>query len=162
MIRRDYSTTEWIKKEDEYMKALEELVIPPNPTKDEVNELNSKVDSIYTQAGFEYAMIKRKYERVNLDLKNAEAELFNILKKQQLDAGFKVTEADVKSMIKTHLSNNNLPNYNADIYSVIKAVMDRHIFMEQVISCIKEKRNSVIAALGMLKLEKDFAGAKDL
>ena len=96
MIKKEYSLNEWEAREDYYAQTIMGLVIPALPNTKEIMELTSKLDCIYTEAAFEYAQIKRKEEMVSMDLKNAEAEMFSTIKQQQLTAGTKVTEADIK------------------------------------------------------------------
>ena len=161
MHKTDYTTAEWKLREQYYIDELTKLNIPEEPTTKEILNLTSKLDKLYTIAAFELANLKRKEARFRLDLKNAEAELFNILKKQELTAGNKVTENDVKGIVKNYLMNNNIQGYNNDIYSLIKAVMDRLIFAEQVVKTITEKKASIIAATSMLKIENSFSGARE-
>lgn len=161
MIKTDYSAKEWKDREQFYIEELSNLTIPEEPTTKEILNLTSKLDKLYTVAAFELANLRRKDARLNLDLKNAEAELFNILKKQELSAGNKVTENEVKGIVKNYLMNNYIQGYNNDIYTLIKAVMDRLIFAEQVVKTITEKKASIIAATSMLKIENSFSGAKE-
>lgn len=160
-MKKEYSSSEWNEREDKYIEVISSIVLPISPTTAQIKELTSKLESVYTKAGFEMAFIKRKYERATLDLKNAEAELFNIVKKECLESGNKVTESDVKGMVKTKLKTCPIEGYKSDIYSVLKVLMDRVIFMEQTLKIILEKKSSIIAINTMLKLEHDFSGTKD-
>lgn len=161
MIKKEYTTKEWTDREEYYINELTSLVIPELPTAKEVLSLTSKLDKFYTEASFEFAIIKRKESRLALELKNAEAEMFNIIKQQQLTAGAKVTEADVKGLVKTYIANNPLHSYKSDMYTLIKAVMDRLVFIEAVIKTISEKKASIISATAMLKIENSFSGSKE-
>lgn len=161
MIKKEYTTKEWTDREEYYINELTSLVIPELPTAKEVLSLTSKLDKFYTEASFEFAIIKRKESRLSLELKNAEAEMFNIIKQQQLTAGAKVTEADVKGLVKTYIANNPLHSYKSDMYTLIKAVMDRLVFIEAVIKTISEKKASIISATAMLKIENSFSGSKE-
>lgn len=161
-MKVDYTAAEWAKREEYYITRLNELIIPEEPTTKEILNLTSKLDKLYTEASFEYAVLKRKESRCTMDLKNAEAELFTDLKKKELLAGaVKLTENDVKGIVKTFLKNNPLQNYNKDIYTILKAVMDRLIFAEQVLKTITEKKASIISATSMLKIENSFSGTKE-
>lgn len=161
MIKTDYTSKEWKEREEFYVDELIKLSIPEEPTTKNILNLTSKLDKLYTEAAFELAQLRRKEARLNLDLKNAEAELFNILKKQELTAGNKVTENEVKGIVKGYLMSNYIQGYNNDIYTLIKAVMDRLIFAEQVVKTITEKKASIIAATSMLKIENSFSGSKE-
>lgn len=161
MIKKEYTTAEWTLREEHYMNELTSLVIPELPTAKEVLALTSKLDKLYTEASFEFAIIKRKESRLALEIKNAEAEMFNIIKQQQLTAGAKITEADVKGLVKTYLANTPIHSYKSDMYTLIKAVMDRLVFIEVVVKTISEKKASIISATAMLKIENSFSGSSE-
>lgn len=156
-MKENYVGNEWSLREKYYRETLMSLTIPESPTSEEVKLLISALDVIMTEATFECALIERKYERACLELKNAEAELFNILKQEQLIAGAKVTEADIKGLVKTHLKNNNLPGFKTNIYTILKVTMDRHIYMKAVVKAISEKKGSIISSLSILKLESSIS-----
>lgn len=160
-IKKEYTALEWEQREKYYMDAIMALTIPAQPDTKEVMELTSKLDAIYTEAAFEYAQIKRKTDIITLDLKNAEAESFSILKQQQLTAGAKITENDVKGLVKSYIAKNPVKGYKSDLYSLTKFYMIRNTFMEQVIKTISEKKQSIIATTAMLKIENSFTAAKD-
>lgn len=161
MIKKEYTTQEWVEREEYYIDTLSNLTIPEMPTSKEILSLTSKLDKLYTEASFEMALLKRKESRISLDLKNSEAEMFNVLKQQQLTAGVKVTEADIKGLVKTYLAQNALPGYSNDIYTMLKAVMERLVFAEQVVRIIAEKKAGIISATAMLKIENSLTGAKE-
>lgn len=162
-MQENYTSAEWKQRENYYRDALMQLHIPESPTSKEVLELVSKLDTFMTEATFEGAIIERKYERASLELKNAEAEMFNILKQQQLTAGVKVTEADIKGLVKTYLKENPIAGFQNDIFTIIKATMDRNVYMKAVIKAIAEKKSSIISALSILKLEGTISPAtKDI
>lgn len=162
MIKKDYTLAEWKDREDYYIDTLTDLTIPESPTVKEILNLTSKLDKLYTEASFEYAMLKRKESRINIDLKNAEAKIFNIVKKEQLvDNGLKITEKEANGLVKDFLENNFIQGYNNDIYSLLKAVMDRVIFADQVVRVIAEKKAGIISATAMLKIENSFSGSKE-
>lgn len=162
MIKEKYSLKEWEDKEKYYIKAVTDIALPPLPTLKEIMDITSKLDAMYTEASFEYAQIKRKDEVINMDLKNAEAECFSTIKQQQLTAGTKITENDVKGLVKTYISTHPMKGYKSDLYTLAKFFLIRRIFMERVIKSISEKKQSLIIDTAMLKLEDNFSGAKDV
>ena len=161
MIKKEYTLKEWDAREEYYQDTLMALNLPALPTTKEVMDLTSKLDMYYTEAGFEYAQIKRKEAIILMDLKNAEIEMFSSIKQQQLTAGAKITEADVKGLVKTYISKNPIANYSTDLYTLAKFYMNRSTFMEQVVKMISEKKSSIIATAAMLKIENSFSGAVD-
>lgn len=156
-MKESYKNCEWLEREEYYKNNLLQLNIPTLPTNDEVLTLISKIDAIMTEATFECAILERKHEKAMLDLKNAETEMFGILKKQQLASGEKITEADTKSLVKTYLNNNPVGGFKKDIYSVIKATIDRYTYMKAVVKILSEKKNSIISILGVLKIESSMS-----
>lgn len=161
MIKKEYTLNEWDEREEYYQNALMALTLPALPTTKEIMELTSKLDMFYTEAGFEYAQIKRKESIILMDLKNTEIEMFSTIKQQQLTAGAKITEADVKGLVKTYIAKNPMANYTTDLYTLAKFYMSRTTFMEQVIKMIAEKKSSIISDAAMLKIENSFSGAVD-
>lgn len=158
-MKENYTSAEWNDREIYYRNALMQLHVPESPTSVELSQLISKLDTFMTEATFEGAMIDRKHGRATLELKNAEAELFNILKQQQLTAGVKVTEADIKGLVKTHLKTNPIAGFQNDIFTILKVTMDRDVYMKAVIKAISEKKGSIISALSILKLEGTISPA---
>lgn len=161
MIKKEYTLKEWDEREAYYQQAIMGIVLPPLPDTKEVMSITSQLDLIYTEASFEYAQIKRKESIILMDLKNAETELFSTIKQQQLTAGAKITEADVKGLVKTYIANNSMQGYNTDLYTLAKFYMNRSTFMEQVIKMISEKKQSIISVTAMLKIENSLTGAKE-
>lgn len=162
MIKKDYTLSEWKLREDYYIDTLTNLCIPECPTVKEILNLTSKLDKLYTEASFEFAMLKRKESRLNIDLKNAEAKIFNIVKQERLaTTGVKVTDKEAPGLVKDFLEKNFIQGYSNDIYSLTKAVMDRVVFAEQVVKIIAEKKAGIISATAMLKIENSFSGSKE-
>lgn len=158
-LKENYTGTEWQKREEYYRDSLMKLSIPELPTSREVLKLTSALDTLMTEATFDCANIERKYERATLELKNAEAELFNILKQQKLLEGAKVTEADVKGLVKTYLKDNPIGGFQKDIYTILKVTMDRLTYAKAIVKAISEKKGAIISALSILKLEATVSPA---
>lgn len=161
-LQKDYTLTEWDLREDYYTQSLLTLNIPSQPDSKQVMDITSKLDALYTEASFDFAHIKRKQELVENDLKNSEAELFSTIKQQQLTANAKITENDVKGLVKTYIATNQIKGYTADLYTLSKYYIRRSIFIERVIKIISEKKQALIVITAMLKLENSFSDAKDL
>lgn len=162
MIKTEYTVSEWKDRENYYISTLENLYIPESPTVKDILNLTSKLDKLYTEASFELSMLKRKESRIALDLKNAEAKIFNIVKQEQLvSTGTKITEKEANGLVKEFLEKNYIQGYTSDIYSLLKAIMNRLIFAESVVRIIAEKKASIISATAMLKIENSFSGAKE-
>lgn len=152
-LKETYTPQEWMEREAYYRNALMKMTIPVNPTAREIQTLISQLDSFMTEAQFDCAGIRRMHDRASIELKNAEAETFNIIKQQKLLEGAKITEAETKGLVKTYLKNNLIAGYKSDIYSIMKATMDRLTYMEAVVKSIGEKKSSIISSLSILKLE---------
>ena len=104
MVKKVYTTKEWDEREEYYQRKLTGLTSAKlGQTSNDVLDTLSKLDTLSTEAMFDFLQIERVFEKVNMDLKNAETELFAKIKMEQLEAGLKVTEAEVKSLIKKFL-----------------------------------------------------------
>lgn len=143
MIQSTYTNKEWEDKENEYLLKINSIVIPLKPTPIEVMGIVSRLDNLYTEASFDYSNFKRKLELANIDLRNAEIEYFSILKHQQQNLGYKVTENDIKGLVKSYISNNIINGYSSDLYTLVKYYIFRTTFMDQVLKSILEKKQSI-------------------
>ena len=150
MIQQSYTNKEWEEKEKEYIDIINSIILPINPTPIEVIQNVSRLDEIYTEASFDYSNFKRKLELASMDLKNAEIEYFSIIKQQQQNNGYKITENDVKGLVKTYISNNVINGYSSDLYTLVKYYTFRATFMEEVLKLISEKKQSLSLAAGMI------------
>jgi len=151
MIQPTYTNKEWEEREKEYITKITSTILPINPTPTEVMELISKLDTIYTEASFDYSNFKRKLELASIDLKNAETEYFSVIKQQQQNSSSKITENDIKGLVKTYISNNIINGYSADLYTLVKYYIFRTTFMEQVLKSILEKKQSISIATAMIE-----------
>ncbi len=155
MIQVTYTNKEWEDKEKEYISKINSIIIPPNPTPVEIMELVSRLDAIYTEAGFDYSNFKRKLELASLDLRNAEVEYFSVIKHQQQNLGYKSTENDIKGLVKTYISSNVINGYSSDLYTLVKYYIFRTTFMEQVLKSILEKKQSINVAKSMIEIQSN-------
>lgn len=158
-LKEIYTTQEWKQREEYYRNALIQMSIPASPTTKEVQLLISQLDTFMTEAQFDCAGIRRLHDRASLELKNAEAETFNIIKQQKILEGAKITEAETKGLVKTFLKTNLIAGYKSDIYTIMKATMDRLTYMEAVVKAVGEKKSSIISSLSILKLEAGLSPA---
>lgn len=159
MLKENYNCKEWKEKETYYTQILEGIIIPELPEIDDVKRLNSRLDSIMTEALFDYGYIKRKENSIHTDLKNEEISLFTTIKKTNLDAGVKLTENEVKGLVKQQLMTNEYKETKADIYSILKIFMERATFMDSVVKIIKAKRDAITVANISLATEVKASGA---
>lgn len=160
-IKKSYTKQEWEAREQYYINKIQTLSIPIQPVVKDIVELTSKIDALLTEALFDFSTTKRDESRISLEMKNAEAELFVTIKQNQLKSGGKVTENDIKGLVKKFLKSNDFSNYGENVYTVFINAQDRHSFMEGVVKCLSEKKSSLIADVSMLKLENSFASSKD-
>jgi len=152
MIQSTYTNKEWEDKENEYILKINSIVIPLKPTPIEVMEIISRLDKLHTEASFDYLNFKRKLELANMDLKNAEIEYFSVIKHQQQNSGYKVTESDIKGLVKSYISNNIINGYSSDLYTLVKYYIFRTTFMEQVLKSTLEKKQSINIIKAMMEI----------
>lgn len=161
-FKTTYTAIEWKEREDFYLRELTALkMVTVGQTKDDLIKRLSALDVLSTGATFDFMQAERRLEKVQMDQKNAELELFNTVKVEQLTLGNKITENDIKSMVKKHLMTNVMDGYNAPIFSVLSIIMSRHSFMKAVVEDVKNKRSSIISSLSLLKLESSLSPATD-
>lgn len=156
MIQSTYTNKEWEEKEKKYITEVSSIILPLNPTPIEIMELISKLDAIYTEASFDYSNFKRKLELASIDLKNAETEYFSIIKQQQQSLGSRITENDVKGLVKTYISSNIINGYSSDLYTLVKYYIFRTTFMEQVLKSILEKKQSISISASIIEIKNDY------
>lgn len=156
MVQLTYTNKEWEEKEKEYIAKINSIILPLDPAPREVMELISRLDTIYTEASFDYSNFKRKLELASIDLKNAEVEYFSMIKKDQQILGNKITENDVKGLVKTYISNNIINGYSSDLYTLVKYYIFRTTFMEQVLKSILEKKQSINIASAMIEIKHNY------
>ena len=87
-----------------------------------------------------------------MDLKNAEIEYFSVIKHQQQNSGYKVTESDIKGLVKSYISNNIINGYSSDLYTLVKYYIFRTTFMEQVLKSTLEKKQSINIIKAMMEI----------
>ena len=155
MIQQSYTNKEWEEKEKEYIDVINSIILSSDPAPIEIIQNVSRLDKIYTEASFDYSNFKRKLELAVMDLKNAEIEYFSIIKQQQQNNGCKITENDVKGLVKTYISNNVINGYSSDLYTLVKYYTFRETFMEQVLKLICEKKQSLNITAGMIEVMKE-------
>lgn len=155
MIQSTYTNKEWEEKETEYINKINSIILPLDPTPVEIIKLISRLDAIYTEASFDYSNFKRKLELANIDLRNAETEYFSIIKQQQQSSGSKITENDIKGLVKTYISNNPISGYSADLYTLVKYYIFRTTFLEQVLKSILEKKQSISMTIAMIEIKNN-------
>jgi|GEM_PF-4155534 hypothetical protein len=155
MIQSTYTNQEWDEKEKEYITKVNSIILPFNPRPIEVMEIISRLDTIYTEASFDYSNFKRKLELANIDLKNAESEYFSIIKMQKQSSGAKNTENDIKGLVKTYISNNTINGYSADLYTLVKYYIFRTTFLDQMLKSILEKKQSLNISVAMIAVKNN-------
>lgn len=157
LFRRAYSKAEWEQIEDFLIEQLNSIQLPEQVTPQDIMALNARLDELATPVMWLYQQTKRTYEAIQMDRKNAEKQVYMIVK-DAVDAngnptGKKRTEGEIAAAIVEYLNQTPVGDYPNSIYVMEKAAMERYLFMDAVVSVLKQKAEKLITDLGAVKLE---------
>lgn len=152
-LKEQYTNTEWQEREMHYIEAIQNMVIPLEPSPQAIVALESEIDRILSEALIEQAYLRRRSDKANQDRKLSERELHFQIKTSPTYSNSKLTTGDVDSLIATHLKANPLPGYSRDIYTIVNAISYRLTFIEEVVRTLSEKKSSLMIISSMMKIE---------
>lgn len=162
LFRRTFSKAEWEQIEDFLIQEVNNISVPERVTPQDITKLNARLDELSAPVMWLYATTKRTYESVEMDRKNAEKQVYLIVKDMTDDqgnpTGKKKTEAEISAAIVEFLNTTPLKKPDGtpmpnSIYVMEKAAMERFMFMDAVVSTMKQKGEKLITDLGAIKLE---------
>lgn len=155
-VKPAYSTKDWELREAYYIAEVSKLPIPEQPNTKDVLKFNHLLDSLMDESLMEQAYVERNFNHYNTLMKNAEKEIFSIIKQQELTAGSKATENDIKGLTVAHLKKNPLEPNKPDIYTIVLSAEKRHLFIERVVKILQEKKQAMVTVNTMLKIETNI------
>lgn len=158
LFKRTFTKAEWEQIEEFLIQEVNAVTLPDRVTPDVIQQINSQIDDLTSAVMWLYALTKRTYEAIGMDRKNAEKQVYMLVKDGVPDAsGNKPskapTEAEKQALIVDYLNVNPLQGHPAPIYVMEKAAMERFLFVDAVVSTMKQKREALITDLGAIKLE---------
>ena len=156
-MKSQYKNSEWAQREEEYVKCIQSLEIPFEPDDKDICALNAAIDQVYSIAKIEQAIYTRLYDKMYQRRKNSETEVYLIVKRG-IQAGQKVTEAEMKGLGVEYLTTNTVDNSSYNIYQMVDMALGRKTFMDSVVDILKTKSDKMITASGALKLAVQING----
>lgn len=155
-VQNIYTEEQWRNRELHYTEALVNLVVPTQQELNTIATFNAALDQIQTEALLEIALIERQYEKFNNLIKNAEKEIYIILKRDELkkDSKAKLTVADVDGLVVNHIKNNEVDGY-LNLYLIREKVFNRLAFMKRVVEILRDKQQALITVNLLFKVESD-------
>lgn len=155
-VQNIYTEQQWQDRELHYTEALVNLVIPTQQDLNVIATFNANLDRIQTEALMEIALIERQYEKFNNLIKNAEKEIYIILKRNELqkDSKVKLTVADIDGLVVNHIKNNKVDGY-LNLYLIREKIFNRLSFMKRVVEILKDKQQALITVNLLFKVEND-------
>lgn len=155
-VQNIYTEEQWRNRELHYTEALVNLVVPTQQELNTIATFNATLDQIQTEALLEIALIERQYEKFNNLIKNAEKEIYIILKRDELkkDSKAKLTVADVDGLVVNHIKNNEVDGY-LNLYLIREKVFNRLAFMKRVVEILRDKQQALITVNLLFKVESD-------
>ena len=149
-VRKPMRSQDWQEIEDWYLARVLEIDIPEDLNPATLLQINSDLSRIFTKARFDYAFIKRQYEKIKRQIKRAEKQAYLIIKDQAKN------DKDRESLINQYLEDNLVFNYPISIYDAMDRLEERVLFMEAVVDDIQSKASRLITANGGLKLDLEI------
>lgn len=159
VIKRTYSASQWLAKEDWYTTQVNNIRIGECPSPQEVQIIASQIDTLLSMARIDFAYISQNFDRYSMQLKIEERRLFVDLKLKPPTqyAGLKLTVDEMKGVVSSVITNNTWGGTKLSLYALVQEASSRHIFMEAVIKVLQDKKDLLITHSGMLKIENSLS-----
>jgi hypothetical protein len=146
-VRKPMRSHDWEEIENWYLAEVLEIDIPEELNPATLLQINSKLSRLFTKSRFDYAFLKRQYEKIKRQVKRAEKQAYLLIKDSAKN------DKDRESLVNQYLEDNAVFNYPISIYDAMDRIEERVLFMEAVVDDIQSKASRLITANGGLKLE---------
>ena len=159
-LRRTYTTSQWLAKEDWYAKECNAISLNESPTPAEIQHAAVRIDALLSMARIDYAYVNQMYDRYSMQLKIEEKRLFVDLKitpPSQYNT-LKLTVDEMKGVVAAIIQKTPWANTKYSLYELVEMSSNRNIFMEGVIKILQDKKDLLITHSGMLKIESSLNG----
>ena len=150
---RDATRKEWRIIEDCYTEAISQIMIPVDLDANDILRINGLVDSVYSQARFDYAIAKKMSKRYERRLANAKKTLKLTFKKEKGQ-----TNEDRDALITQFLLTMPLQGDKQPLFTLVEKWEEREIFMEAVLDNLTKITDKLINGNGALKLNSQGRG----
>lgn len=159
-LRRTYTNSQWIMKEDWYAKECNSIQLNESPTPAEIQQAAVKIDTLLSMARIDYAYVNQMYDRYSMQLKIEEKRNFVDLKitpPSQYNT-LKLTVDEMKGVVASVIQRTPWAGTKYSLYELVEMSSSRNIFMEGVIRILQDKKDLLITHSGMLKIENSLNG----
>lgn len=158
--RRNYTTSEWIAKEDFYVQQIGKIQMITSPGPAEVQQAALDIDSLLSIARIDYAFVEQAYDKYSMQLKIEEKRLFVDLKMQPPSQynTLKLTVDEMKGVVASVIKAQPWAGTKYSLYELVEMSSARNIFMEGVIKILQDKKDLLITHSGILKIENSLSG----
>lgn len=158
--RRNYTTSEWLAKEDFYVQQISRIQMITSPGPAEVQQAALDIDSLLSIARIDYAFVEQAYDKYSMQLKVEEKRLFVDLKMKppaQYNT-LKLTVDEMKGVVASVINTQAWAGTKYSLYELVEMSSARNIFMEGVIKILQDKKDLLITHSGILKIENSLSG----
>ena len=157
-LRRTYTDSQWMLKEDWYVNECNSIQLSDCPTPADIQQTAIKIDALLSVARIDYAYVSQMYDRYSMQLKIEEKRLFVDLKitPPAQYSTLKLTVDEMKGVVASVIQNNKWANTPYSLYQLVEKSSNRNIFMEGVIKILQDKKDLLITHSGMLKIENSL------
>lgn len=159
-LRRTYTHSQWIAKEDWYAKECNSICLTESPTPAEIQQAAVKIDTLLSMARIDYAYVNQMYDRYSMQLKIEEKRNFVDLKitpPTQYNT-LKLTVDEMKGVVTSVIQRTPWAGTKYSLYELVEMSSGRNIFMEGIIRILQDKKDLLITHSGMLKIESTLNG----
>ena len=158
-LRKTYTNSQWLMKEDWYANKCNAIQISDSPTPADIQQAAVKIDGLLSMARIDYAYVNQMYDRYSTQLKIEEKRLFVDLKINTPTqySKLKLTVDDMKGVVTSVIQNQKWANTQYSLYQLVELSSSRNIFMEGVIKILQDKKDLLITHSGMLKIESGLS-----
>lgn len=150
---RTATRKDWRFIEDCYAEAVAQIQVPVDLDANDILRINGLVDSVYSQARFDYAIAKKMSKRYERRLANAKKTLKLTFKKEKGQ-----TADDRDALITQYLLTIPLQGDKEPLLKLVEKWEEREIFMDAVLDNLTKISDRLINGNGALKLNSQGRG----
>lgn len=172
-VKRYYTDPEWAQRVSYYQQAISQVRVPDQPNPIDVKRIQAQVTNLMDEVLLDLHYARSNWEHYSEILKAAEADLYLQFKNPAVTGSAappKRTETEIKSMIQKALNDAysqnqtvmNLQLGQVSIYAVLHAYKEREGFMKAIQKMLDSKNQAMIVDLGVLKLEFNIDGSRNI
>lgn len=137
---------EWERKRRYYEGEVKKIAIPEWPTEAQVKNLSSKIDTLYTEAIFDYGRAKVADDNTDRLIE----------RQQRLNASGSNDAERKRSGMVAVTEYRKRDGEVVDLLNVQETTNERLVFMDNVLKALESKLKSLTLSYGTLKMESNL------